>query len=38
MEGWNKRTSKHGEIVRVCEHVKEVVVISDRCIGSLKWT
>ncbi len=35
MKAWNERTSKNEELVRVCEQVKEVVEMTDRCIGSV---
>ncbi len=34
VNAWNKRISKNEEVVRVCEQVKEVVGMRDRCIGS----
>ncbi len=34
VKAWNERTSKNEELVRVCEQVKEVVGMRDRCIGS----
>ncbi len=31
---WNERISKNEELAKVCEHVKEVVGMRDRYIGS----
>ncbi len=34
VKAWNERISKNEDLVRVCELVKEVVGMRDRCIGS----
>ncbi len=39
VKAWNERTNKNEELARVCEQVKEVVEMRDRCIGSvMSWS